>query len=407
MEKLTLTKRQACRLLLAHQGLWPPYGLGGKSGVLDIIRRVGCIQFDPLNIVGRNPDLILQARVADFSPEMLEELLYEDRKLVEGWDKMMSIYCVEDWPFFCRRRQEARQHPGKRFEAVRPIVPRVRQEIEACGPLSSIDLDFDQTVDWPWGPTRSARAALESLYWCGELVIHHRVNTRRVYDLASRHISEELLSAPDPHETKEQYLDWYVLRRIGSVGLLWDKAGNAWLGSGVNSKERKAALKRLSKQGQVEEICVEGIGFPVHMRGEDKAIFEAVLNSQAPMPRAAILAPLDNLLWDRCFIEELFGFSYVWEVYKPVAERQYGYYVLPVLYGDRFVARVEPGRDKENGAVIVKNWWWEPGVTPSEAMQAVLSDCFGRFLNYLGAEDLQVEEAAEQAGVGWLSDVAG
>jgi uncharacterized protein YcaQ len=406
VERLTITKQQARRIILAHQGLWPPHELEGKPGVLDIIRRVGCIQFDPLNIVGRNPDLVLQARVADFSPEMLEELLYEDRRLVEDWDKMMSIYCVEDWPFFYRRRQEARQRPGKRFEAVRPIVPHVRQEIEARGPLSSIDLDFDQTVDWPWGPARSARAALESMYWWGELVIHHRVNTRRVYDLASRHISEELLSAPDPHETEEQYLDWYVLRRIGSVGLLWDKAGNAWLGSGVDSKGRKAALARLLEQGRVAEIRVEGIDLPVYMRSKDQATLEAALDS-APAPRAAILAPLDNLLWDRRFVEELFGFSYVWEVYKPVAERQYGYYVLPVLYGDQFAARFEPGRDKENGAVIVRNWWWESGVTPSKKMQSALSSCFKRFLDYLGAAGFQVEETAKQAGVGWLSDVAG
>jgi uncharacterized protein YcaQ len=405
MERLTITKQQARRFILAHQGLWPPHELEGKSSVLDIICRVGCIQFDPLNIVGRNPELMLQARVADFSPEMLEELLYEDRRLVEGWDKMMSIYCVEDWPFFCRRRQEARQRPGKRFEAVRPIVPHVRQEIKTRGPLSSIDLDFDQTVDWPWGPTRSARAALESMYWWGELVIHHRVNTRRVYDLASRHIPEKLLSAPDPHETEEQYVDWYVLRRTGSIGLLWDKASNAWLGSGINSKERKAALKRLSERGQVEKIHVEGVGFPLYLRSEDRVTFETALDS-APAPRAAILAPLDNLLWDRRFIEELFGFSYVWEVYKPVAERQYGYYVLPVLYGDQFVARFEPGRDKENGAVIVKNWWWEPGATPSQRMQSMLSRCFRRFLDYLGADGFQVDEAAEQAGLGWLSDMA-
>ena len=98
MEKLTLTNQQARRFILARQGLWPPYELEGKSGVLSYIRRVGCIQFDPLNIVGRNPELVLQARVSDFRPAMLEELLYEDWKLLDGWDKNMSIYCVEDWP---------------------------------------------------------------------------------------------------------------------------------------------------------------------------------------------------------------------------------------------------------------------------------------------------------------------
>lgn len=404
MEKLTVTKQQARRIILAHQGLWPPYGLEGKSGALDYIRRVGCIQFDPLNIVGRNPELVLQARVADFRPAMLEELLYEDRRLVDGWDKMMSIYCVEDWPYFHRRREHARRDPGRSPDAVKSALPLVRRAIEERGPLSSIDLDLDQTVDWPWAPTRLSRAALESMYWAGELIIHHKVNTRKVYDFASRHISEDLLSAPDPNETDEQYLDWYVLRRIGSIGLLWDKAGGTWQGVEIKSKERKAALKRLSERGRVEEICVEGVGFPVYMRSEDKVSFETVLNSTAPSPCAAILAPLDNLLWDRRFIDELFGFSYVWEVYKPAVERQYGYYVLPVLYDDRFVARFEPGRDKKNGTVIIKNWWWESGVSPSRRMQSALFHCFKRFLDYLDADGIQIADAlAERAELEWLA----
>jgi uncharacterized protein YcaQ len=402
-----LTKEQAWRFILAHQSLWPPYELKGKADILDFIRRVGCIQFDPLNIVGRNPELVLQARVSDFRPAMLEELLYADRRLVDGWDKNMSIYCVEDWPYFRRRREGARRRPGRSPEAVTSVLPKVRQEIEARGPLSSIDLDFDRTVDWSWAPTRLARAALESMYWWGELIIHHKVNTRKVYDFATRHIPGELLSAPDPNETDEQYNDWYVLRRIGSVGLLWDKAGDAWLGSGIKSRERKAALARLLERGDVIEVRVEDIELPHYMRSEDKPALDYALASDGVSPRAAILAPLDNLLWDRRFIEELFGFYYVWEVYKPVAERCYGYYVLPILYGDRFVARFEPGRDKKSGALLIKNWWWEDGVAPSEEMRSELLHCFERFLSILGTDDLRMDgKLAEQGDLDWLALIA-
>jgi hypothetical protein len=94
-------------------------------------------------------------------------------------------------------------------------------------------------------------------------------------------------------------------------------------------------------------------------------------------------------------------------VYKPVTERQYGYYVLPILYGDRFIARFEPGRDKESGALIVKNWWWESGVTPSKGMQSDLSHCFKRFLNYLGTDRLQIDgDTVEQADLEWLVSTA-
>ena len=408
MEKLDITNQQARRFILAQQGLRPSYELAGKSGALSHIRRVGCIQFDPLNIVGHNPELVLQARVSDFRPVMLQELLYQDRQLLDGWDKNMSIYCVEDWPYFGRRREAARRNPGKSSGPVKSILPQVRQAIEEQGPLSSIDLDFNQTVDWSWAPTRLARAALESMYFWGELIIHHKIHTRKVYDFAHRHIPEELLSAVDPNETEAQYHDWRVLRRIGSVGLLWSKSGDAWLGMpGIKSKERQAALARLLKQGKVIEVHVEGIKPPLYMRSEDRITLDKTVDSNDLLPRAVILAPLDNLLWDRRFVEELFDFYYIWEVYKPVAERRYGYYVLPILHGDRFVARFEPGQDKKSGALIIKKWWWESGVTPSKRMRSDLRRCFERFLSYLGTDDLQIDgETTEQAGLDWLTSTA-
>lgn len=101
---LKLTRREARRVLLAQQGLLPPRALAGKAGIINYIRRVGCIQFDPLNIIGRSPEIVLQARVGDFRPAMLAELLYQDRALLDGWDKMMAIYRTEDWPYFRRQR---------------------------------------------------------------------------------------------------------------------------------------------------------------------------------------------------------------------------------------------------------------------------------------------------------------
>jgi uncharacterized protein YcaQ len=407
MGALTLTKQQASHFILAHQGLWPPYAAEGKVGVLDFIRRVGCIQFDPLNIVGRNPELVLQARVANFGPAMLDELLYADRRLLDGWDKNMSIYGVEDWPYFHRYREKVKRYYGDPSRPATAILPQVRQALEERGPLSSIDLDFDQTVDWAWAPTRLARAALESMYSWGELIVHHKVNTRKVYDFVSRHISAELLSAPEPNETEEQFHDWYVQRRLGGVGLLWDKAGGAWCEMPLKSKKRKAALARLLEQGRVIEVHVEGLGLPLYVRSDDRVTLDRALDSDDVPPRAVILAPLDNLLWDRRFIEALFGFDYVWEVYKPVAERRYGYYVLPILYGDRFVARFEPGRDKKSGALLIKNWWWEDGVNPSKKMQSELRRCFRRFLDFMGTGDLRVDgRVTEQTGLDWLATVA-
>ena len=179
-----LTNRHARRFLLAHQNLWPPHSLRGKDGALAHIRRVHCIQYDPLNMAGTSPELVLQARVRDFRPSMLNDLLYEDRALLDGYDKVMSIYPVEDCPYFRRRRDAARERFGNHDQPAVAILPDVRHAIETRGPLSSLDLDFHEAVDWSWAPTRLARAALESMYLWGELVVHHKVNTRKVYDFA-------------------------------------------------------------------------------------------------------------------------------------------------------------------------------------------------------------------------------
>jgi uncharacterized protein YcaQ len=155
-------------------------------------------------------------------------------------------------------------------------------------------------------------------------------------------------------------------------------------------------------------VEVEGIAFPFYLRCADQPALERVLDAPDPPPQAAIIAPLDNLLWDRRLISELFGFTYRWEVYKPVAERRHGYYVLPILYGDRFVARFEPGRDRKHDALWIKGWWWEPGVTPTPEMQAALRRCFARFVNYLGADSLRIEaQVAREAGLAWLSPERG
>ncbi len=403
MNTRKITKEAARRFLLAHQFLWPPRSLAGKQDAVDYIHHVGCIQFDPLNIVGNNPQLVLQARISDFQSTMLRELLYEDRRLIDGWDKNMSIYCVEDWPYFDRLRQAKLASPGKSPDKVRSILPQIREAIEERGPVSSIDLGFEQTVDWAWAPTRLARATLESMHMWGELVIHHKVHTRKVYDFANRHIPQHILSAIDPNKTDEEHHDWRVLRRIGSVGLLWARGSDAWIAMrGIKSKERNAAIARLINAKKAVELRVDGIAFPFYMRRDDLESLDRAIGD-CPSLRATILAPLDNLIWDRRLTKELFDFDYRWEVYKPVEQRRYGYYVLPILYGDRFIARFEPGREKKSGALVIKNWWWENGDFPSRQMRAELRRCFEHFLAYLGTGRLRVDnQAAGRKSLGWL-----
>lgn len=388
---IVINQSTARRFILAHQYLWPPRQLQGKEGVLEFIRHVNCIQYDPIKVAGTNPDLVLQARVHDYSPDMLDELRYTDRTLLDGWDKVASIYPVEDWPYFARQRN-AMQTQGRQPQDAIDLIPYIIETIRERGALSSIDLKNEHRVDWYWGPTSVTRAALEYLYAVGKLGIHHRVGTRRYFDLIENLIPSELIEIPDPNKTLEIYHDWHVLRRVKSMGLAHPGAGEHWLGiRRAKSSERKSAVWRLIKRGELNPVLIEEIpNQTFYIQSEDIPKIENLKDQPEPQPRMAFIAPLDNLIWDRRSIEMVFEFKYIWEVYKPEKQRQYGYYVLPVLYGENFVGRVEPKFDQKTRTLQIKNWWWEPGFIPDQETLNERDKCIQAFGAYLGAEDIQV-----------------
>ena len=164
----SITKKQAARFLLLRHGLLGPYRYAGKEGALDFIRSAGCIQYDPIDVCGRNAELVLQARVKGFRKEMLHELLYNERRLFDYWDKCMSIIPAEDWLYFARTRNAWSYNE----DAVHPALARVRETVVSNGPCCSDDIpDGKQKVRWPWGAAPIGRAALETLYFQGELVV--------------------------------------------------------------------------------------------------------------------------------------------------------------------------------------------------------------------------------------------
>ena len=205
----------------------------------------------------------------------------------------------------------------------------------------------------------------------------------------------DLLSAPEPNPTEEAYQDWHVLRRVGGLGLANPRATEYWLGIlGVrNQGARRAVLARLVERGDLVAVAVDDVpGQTFFLRAADLPTLEKTQDEQLPEPQAAIVGPLDNLMWDRDLLRWIFDFDYVWEVYKPAAKRVYGYYVLPVVYGDRFVARFDPAFDKKTRDLTITDWWWEEGVQLDEPMQAALTACFRDFARYLDTDQIQLGE---------------
>jgi uncharacterized protein YcaQ len=403
---IKITLQKARRLVLAYHNLYPPRSLKGKQGILSYLGRVRSIQFDPINVVGRNPDLVLQSRIKNFQPSTLDEMLYRDRLLFDSWDKMACLSLAEDWPCFSRHRSRMEDLFGVPSEVVSTLAPEVISQIKDQGPQCSLDFSHQQKTDWAWGPTRVSRAALEGLFRMGQLGIHHRVNNRRYFDLIENLLPEELLLAEDPHPDLETYQDWHVLRRIKSLGLAHANAGEQWGGiMGVKSPRRQRIITGLTENGDLLEIEVEGLdGDRYYLPREHLPVLNQHDDGSHPL-EAAFIAPLDNLLWDRKSLARLFDFNYMWEVYKPQKDRQYGYYVLPVLLGDRFIARFDPAFDKNTRKLTINNWWWEEGAQIDKKAQNALKRCMGDFLVYLGAQSLEITPQLLDGGdLDWLGD---
>ena len=404
---LVISQQTARRILLASQGLYPPRSWTGKRGAKSFLKKVRSIQFDPINVVGRNPDLVLQSRVKNFRPKLLDELLYKDRYLVDNWDKMASLSLVEDWPYFSHHRSRMEEIFGVPSEVVMSLAPIVLGQIRQEGPQCSLDYKLEEKTDWSWGPTRVTRASLEGLFKIGKLGVNHRVNNRRYFDLIENLHPSEVLKAADPNHTLEEYQRWHVLRRISALGLAHSNAGEQWGGMiGVKSPLRQQILQELVGKGDLVKVEVEELpGEIFYLLREDKKLINRSKKGD-PVREAALIAPLDNLLWDRKNVKRIFGFSYMWEVYKPKEKREYGYYVLPVLYGDRFVARLDPGFDKKTRILTINNWWWEDGVNPDGQMIEALIRCLTDFMVYLNSEELKFSKTLlKRGGLDWLGEI--
>ena len=384
---LTVTLNQARQFILLKQGLSGDYRFIRKDGAYQYVRQAGCIQFDPVDVCGRNAELTLQSRVKGFRKKMLQDLLYRDRLLVDYSDKELSIWPSEDWPYFSAYRERSVAH-GRQFPGIPELEKQAIDYIRKHGPVCSDSLPIEGTIFWHssmhWSghwhtESPAARSVLEQLYTDGILLIHHKTGSRKYYDLAEKYLPAGLLNAPNPFPDEESLTDWRIRRRIGAVGLLWNRNSTAWLGISMTMEQRNAAFDRLEKSGSIIAVQVEGIRFPLYLLSEDLPLLESVIAGQADTKaRLEFLASLDPMLWDRKLIEAVWNYQYSWEIYTPADKRKYGYYVLPILFGDRFVGRIEPKADRKTNTLTVQNIWLEPGVRKTKKLSGQIDKAVQR-----------------------------
>jgi uncharacterized protein YcaQ len=379
---MQITNKQARQFILRRHGLLGQHQFSGQEGIMTFFSRVNAIQYDPVNICGKNADIVLHSRIRNYQKSDLTALLYQHRKLIDFCDKCQCIFAVTDFPIFLKEgfdNGSADAFTQRGGEAVKRIEPLIRQLIKERGHISAREVDIKESIDWFWGaPTSLPRAALESMYMRGELIIHHKKGTVKSYALTEDHIPKEIMDAPPPYNTDEERNAWHIRRRVSAVGMLWNKAGDAWIGLGLKAAARNAAFAKLLEAGEILEINAEGINEPLYICANEQNILEAILQGEEHVPpRTEFIAPLDSLMWDRKLIDALFNFQYKWEIYTPQIKRKYGPYTLPILHGDALVGRIDAAR-KDN-QLVVNNIWMQNGKPPKGRFKNNLDDCLQRF----------------------------
>jgi len=371
--------------LASRHFLAPPRSLPAEpASVMTVIERIASLQFDPLEVAGRNHDLVLLARIDGYRREWTDGLLYEERTLFEAYNKGLSILPLTELPYHRITWDRSRaRHEGGAFDEHAPLVEELLERIRANGPLGPGDVGPRAAIDWYWRPTNQVRAILEALAEAGILGLARRDGNRRIYDLAERLFPKELLA--ERRAPRDQFRHKLLSRYRGHGLLGTSGSAELWLGTSprvgatfglegdlsFGAVGRGELLSELLEAGELLPVEVEGIrGRRFIVSGELPlltAVEAEVAGGADPGgadPGVAFLAPLDPLVWDRDFLRRCYEFDYVWEVYVPAAKRRWGYYVLPILFGDRLVGRIEPRIDRRADTLRILGAWWEDGFDP-------------------------------------------
>jgi uncharacterized protein YcaQ len=391
---VNVAKEEARRFLVARQLLGPARSLaGGPDGVLEVLARLGSIQLDPVEVAGRSHDLVLHARVADYDPAWCGEL-YGRREIVEAYNKGLSLVPVSEFAWF-RGRGSARwqQVLADNDDVAKRVLKRVRAE----GPLSSRDFEQESgpTKDWFGAPVNAVRVVLDAYVRIGVLGIAAREGSHRQYDLPERFLPAEVL-APDP--TLHERLRHRMLSRYRAHGLV----GASGHGEGIfeflgpanpdprypGFPGRNALREELVELAELIPVDVEGV------KGKRYVVRDDVELLQAPPelpPSVAFISPHDPFVWDRRLLGSLFDFDYVSELYMPQHKRRWGWYVLPIIFRDRLVGRVEPRINSDEGTVQILALWWEDGFEPrrAEGFVEAMREALRAYLRFAKADTIE------------------
>ncbi len=361
-----LTKQTARRLILGRQGLFPGRRAGGKDGTEAALRRSEAIQIDTINVLARSHDLALHSRVVDYHPADLDALLYTERKFFD-YGSILMVYPSDELPYWRSVMQKQWQHYAAHERSRPETCDYVLSELKTRGALANRDFVARERIPGGYRTVKDTGHALYYLWRGGHVMTHSRRRFERVYEL-TEHIADAGEIASDAATAH-----FFALKALRDTGLAtaseWARRVAIMHHERPNPANAKALLHSLVERGLAAAVQVEGRKETHYTPIESVPQIALLAAEHLPAEwqslsatthdEVTFLAPLDNVIWDRARTRAIFDFEYLWEVYKPEALRRWGYYTLPILYGDQLVARIALRLNRKTRTLLVEGYWLE------------------------------------------------
>jgi len=386
MTQLKLSIDQARRIAVQSQLLDSPALREGKEGAAQVIEHLGYVQIDTIAVIERAHHHTLWARCPDYAPSMLHTLQAEDQRIFEYWAHAMAFLPLSDYRFYIPRMERHRTSQRTWFSEWKQehehVLDEVLNRIRAEGALSSKDFEPPPgTVRGTWWDWKPAKRALEILFWQGHLMISERKGFQKLYDLTERVLPP---STDTTRPTDEELGRFHVRRALAGLGV----AQVSEIQAAFHIADRSLIVKTLADMQQSREVVslsVDGLKDGAYSLAETLECKEGPVSNTAH-----ILSPFDNLTIQRDRMERLFGFKYRIECYVPESKRTYGYFVLPILWRNEIVGRLDSKADRKTKTLIAKKLWFESGFEAFDEAVPALSEALAQFARFNGCKTVEL-----------------
>jgi len=400
MSALTLSPKEARRLAVVAQRLEAPRPNPTKADILTTIRRITCLQLDPINVVARTQLLVLFSRLGRYDPDGLAALLWDDKALFEYLAHTASIVLADDFPIFRPRMHQLQRSGGvwgrrtyEWLEANKGYRQRIFDELAARGPLFAEEFEAQADVSWPhdnsWGGGRDIRIMLDMLWARGFVTVTRRLGNdyglKKQWGLMEHQLGHIV---HEPPIEQDEMTRRAVVRALPALGPARVRDIKYYFTRGAYPGLTQA-LKKLEGERVIQKVVIRGADGewpgPWYLHRDLLPELERLRRGDW-RPQTVLLSPFDNLIADRDRTERLFNFYYRIEIYTPAAKRQFGYYVMPILHGDRLIGRVDPKMDRKAEQLVVNAIHLEPGVSPGGETRTVINGAIESLAAFLGAQ---------------------